>query len=94
MYVLDLFLYSVCTDWPYLIIIIIVIVSQYVHSFLVLYLLFIIISIILYTRVTLGHTRNQTFQLQLWLRLLVALVRAIFYSEEAFEWIVATSVLA
>jgi len=50
-------------------------------------LLFIIISIILYSRVTLGCTRYQTFQLQLWLQLLVVLGRAFFYSKDVFAQI-------
>ena len=58
-------------------------VSQYVHNFVVLHLLF-IISIMLYTRITLGHTAYQTFQLQLWLQLLVVVLGCDFFLQQRF----------
>ena len=39
-------------------------------------------------KVVLGRNRYQTFQLQLWLQLLVALGRAFCYSKEVLPWII------
>jgi len=58
-------------------------VSQYVHNIFVSHTLFIMISVISCTRVTLGSTRCQTFQLKLWLQLFVILAHS-FYSLTVF----------